>query len=482
MRHLVRGGTVVSPGGRRDADVLIEGGRIAAVVDPGDVVQADEVTDATGLLVFPGFIDPHIHPRDPGDTHKEDFAHASRAAAVGGVTTLLVMPNAAPPVTDVDSFRRRAEEHGAVAHVDFGLWGLSLGIANIEELSGLFAEGAVAVKLFWGYALDKESKRLVYNTADRAPEDVIPPASTGEVLEIFQAVADADGILAAHCEDRDILDVAQRRLGHAPRVYAELAAARPDVAESSSVAVGIELARATGCHFHVCHISSARATHLVRLAQQDGLPVTAETCPHYLLFVAADCAGRDTAMKTYPPVRQVEDREALWAAVCDGTITSLGSDHAPHTLADKTRDFASAPAGTVAVETMVPLLLDQMNAGRVTPERLSWALSEGTARLYGLYPRKGVVAPGADGDLTLVDPSAVWTIRGDELHSIQKHTPLEGTVVRGMPVTTILRGSVIADRREPVGEPSGCLVRRMPSGGAAVEFTLGMAGGAGGGA
>jgi dihydroorotase len=465
MSLLVRGGTVVSSAGRRVADVLCEDERITALLDPGSEVRADEVIDATGLLVFPGFIDPHIHPRDPGDTHKEDFAHASRAAAAGGVTTLLVMPNAVPPVTDVASFRRRAEEHSAVAHVDFGLWGLSLGTVNIGDLAGLFAEGAVGVKLFWGYALDKESKRLVYNTADRAPEDVIPPANTGDVLEIFQAIAGAGGILAAHCEDHDILDVAQRQLGHAPEAYAELKAARPDVAESSSVAVGIELARATGCHFHVCHVSSARATHLVRLAQQDGLPVTAETCPHYLLFVAADCAGRDAAMKAYPPVRDVADRDALWAGVADGTIASLGSDHAPHTLADKTQAFATAPAGMVAVETMAPLLLDQMNAGRITAERLSWALSEGTARLYGLYPRKGAVAPGADADLVLVDPDATWTIRGEDLHSVQKHTPLEGTAVRSMPVMTILRGSVVAKDREPVGEPGGRLVRRTSGGG-----------------
>jgi dihydroorotase len=463
MSLLVRGGTVVSSQGRRAADVLCEDGRIAAVLDPGAEVAADEVIDATGRLVFPGFIDPHVHPRDPGDTHKEDFAHASRAAAVGGITTLLVMPNAVPPVTDAASFRRRAEEHGAVAHVDFGLWGLSLAMDNIDDLAGLLQEGAVAVKLFWGYALDKESKRLVYNTADKAPEDVIQPASNGEVLEIFRAVAGAGGILAAHCEDRDILDVGQRRLGRAPEAYAELKVARPEVAESSSVAVGIELARATGCHFHVCHISSGRATHLVRLAQQDGLPVTAETCPHYLLFVAADCAGRDAAMKAYPPCREPEDREALWAGVNDGTIASLGSDHAPHTLEDKTQPFATAPAGMVAVEVMIPLLLDQMNAGLITPERLCWAASEGTARLYGIHPQKGAIQPGADADLALVDPEATWTIRGEELHSVQKHTPFEGTEVRGMPVTTILRGSVIAKDREPVGEPGGRLVRRTPA-------------------
>ncbi len=460
MSLLVRGGTVVNSQGRRAADVLCEDGRIAAVLEPGSGVAADEAVDAGGLLVFPGFIDPHVHPRDPGDTHKEDFAHASRAAAAGGITTLLVMPNAVPPVTDAASFRRRAEEHGAVAHVDFGLWGLSLGMANIDDLAGLFAAGAVAVKLFWGYALDRESKRLVYNSDDCTPDDVIPPASTGEVLEICRVVAGAGGILGAHCEDRDILDVGQRRLGRAPEDYTELNVARPEVAESTSVAVGIELSRATGCRFHVCHISSARATHLVRLARKDGLPVTAETCPHYLLLAADDCAGKDSAMKAYPPCREPEDREALWAGVIDGTITSLGSDHAPHTLEDKTQPFATAPAGMVAVEVMMPLLLDQMTAGRLTPERLCWAACEGTARLYGLHPRKGAILPGADADLVLVDPQATWTIRGEDLHSVQRHTPFEGYEVRGMPVMTILRGSVVAAGREPVGAPHGRLVRR----------------------
>jgi len=462
MRLLVRGGTVVSPSGQRRGDILCEDEHVAAVLDPGEPAQADESLDASGLLVFPGFIDPHLHARDPGDTHKEDFSHATRAAAAGGVTTILVMPNAVPPVTDVATFRRRAEEHADVAFVDFGLWALSLGLANLEHIPELFAEGAVAMKLFWGYALDRHTKKLVYNTEDCAPEDVIPSARTGEVMQLFQEIARADGLLAAHCEDREILDVAQSQLGHAPESYAELAAARPDVAEASSVAVGIELARATGCRFHVAHISSARATHLVRSAQKDGVPVSAETCPHYLLFVAADCEGRDSAMKAFPPVRGECDREALWQAVNDGTIASLGSDHAPHTLDDKSLPFRSAPAGMVAVETMVPLMIDRMCAGQITPERLSWVLSEGTARLYGLYPRKGTIQPGADADMTLVDPSVKWTIRGERLHSVQRHTPLEGTELHGSPVTALLRGAVVMSSREPVGDTRGRLVKRIP--------------------
>jgi len=460
MRLLVQGGTVVSPDGRREADVLCEDERVVAVLEPGQPAEADERLDAGGLLVFPGFIDPHLHARDPGDVHKEDFAHATRAAAAGGVTTVLVMPNAVPPVTDAATFRRRAEEHGAVACVDFGLWGLSLGAANLEDVAGLFREGAVGVKLFWGYALDRQTKRLVYNAGDAAPEDVIPPAETGEVLRLFREVARADGLVAAHCEDRGILDVAQAWLGHAPRTYAEMLAARPDVAEASSVAVGIELARATGARFHVVHISSARATELVRRAQGDGVRVSAETCPHYLLWTAADCEGRDAATKAFPPCREEADREALWRAVGDGTVSSIGSDHAPHTLEDKLQPFSSAPAGMVAVETMAPLMIDRMVAGRLTAERLSWVLSEGTARLYGLYPRKGAVLPGADADLTLVDPAARWTVRGERLHSVQRHTPLEGAQLRGAPVAAVLRGAVVMADREPVGGARGRFVRR----------------------
>lgn len=459
MRLLVRGGTLVSPGGQRRADVLCEDGRIAALLGAGEPVRADEELDASGRLVFPGFIDPHVHTRDPGDTQKEDFAHATRAAAAGGVTTVLVMPNAVPPVTDVPSFRQRANEHGEVAFVDFGLWALSLGLSNVGEIAGLFAEGAVAMKLFWGYALDRQTLRLVYNTDDYAAADMIAPATNGEVIQVFQAIAGARGLLAAHCEDREILDVAQRQLGHAPTAYSELVVARPDVAEACSVAVGIELARATGCRFHVAHISSQRAVHLVSAAIGDGISVSAETCPHYLTFVAEDCKGRDSAMKAFPPVRTRRDQEALWQGVRDGTITSMGSDHAPHTLADKSLPFSHAPAGMVAVETMVPLMLDRMCSGQITAERLSWILSEGTARLYGLYPGKGALEPGSDADMTLVDPSMQWTIRGEALHSKQRHTPWEGTAVHGAPVVSILRGEVVMRDREPVGEARGRLVK-----------------------
>jgi dihydroorotase len=187
--------------------------------------------------------------------------------------------------------------------------------------------------------------------------------------------------------------------------------------------------------------------------------LTAETCPHYLAFTAADFDPLGVLMKVYPPIRRADDQTALWEAVRDGTITSIGSDHAPHTREEKSQPLGSAPAGVAGVETLGPVLVDAMLGGQITPERLAWALSEGTARLYGLYPRKGALEIGADADFTLVDPVATSVVDQGRLHSLQRQTPWHGRALRGAIRLTILRGEVIARDGEPVGAPRGRLVR-----------------------
>ena len=181
MRLRIANATLVTSRGQRQADVVCQDGRIEAIGERA-AGSVDEQIDAHGLLLFPGFIDPHVHSRDPGLTHKEDFRHSTRAAAAGGVTTLLEMPNAIPPVISVAIFEERAAQHARVAAVDFGLWGLALGAENLGEIEGLFKSGAVGVKLFWGYALDRRTRTLVYNVAQASPEDLIPPPNTGGVL------------------------------------------------------------------------------------------------------------------------------------------------------------------------------------------------------------------------------------------------------------------------------------------------------------
>jgi dihydroorotase len=448
----------VTSHGRFIADVVCVDGRIGAIGE-ADNAHVDEEIDARGLLLFPGFIDPHVHSRDPGLTHKEDFAHSTRAAAAGGITTILEMPNAIPPVTSGAMFEERARRHAQVAFVDFGLWGLALGVENLADIGGLFAAGAVAVKLFWGYALHRQTHALVYNLADESPQDLIQPPGTGDVLALCGEVARVGGLLAAHCEDRGVIDSAERALGHPIESYAQLLQARPDTAEAISIAIAAELSAATDCRFHVVHTSSRRGIQAVRRAQAEGVRLSAETCPHYLSFTDADFPELGVAMKVYPPIRGPEDQAALWAAVGDGTVASIGSDHAPHTLAEKALDLGSAPAGMLGVETLGAVMVDAMLRDQLSPERLAWTLSENTARLYGLHPRKGSLEPGADADFTLVDPNASTHVDQQRLHSKQPLSPWHGRTLRGAIRMTVLRGEVIARDREPLGSARGRLVR-----------------------
>jgi len=424
-------------------------------------LAADEGIDATGRLVFPGFIDPHVHSRDPGLTEKEDFAHSTRAAAAGGVTTILEMPNAAPSVSDVAIFTSRAEQHARVAAVDFGLWAISLGAGSLAELAALVRAGVAGVKLFWGYALHRHTKQLVYNLQDEPLENLLLPPDLGEVYNLFVAMAATGGLLAAHCEDREIIEAAQRRLGHPIANYEDLLAGRPAGAEAAAVALAIEFSRATGCRCHVVHVSSAGGVALLRAARREGVPISGETCPQYLTLTDQSYATIGPMMKVYPPVRQAADRDALWEGVRDGTISSVGSDYAPHTLEQKRGDLAGQPAGMVGVETLAPVMLNEVAGGRVSAERLAWVLAEDTARLYGLYPRKGRIQPGADADLTVVDPEAEWSISNGRLHSKHPLSAWNGVCVRGAPTLSLLRGTVIMRDREPVGEPRGRLVRAM---------------------
>jgi allantoinase len=457
MRLEIANGTLITSRGLVREDVVCRDGVVERVGDTGNET-VDEQIDARGMLVFPGFMDPHVHSRDPGLTHKEDFAHSTRAAAAGGVTTLCEMPNAIPPVTSADILEQRAAQHARVAHVDFGLWGMALGQENLGDIAGLFRAGAIGVKLFWGYALHRQTHVLVYNLADVPAEDLIPPPGNGDVLELCREVARVGGLLAAHCEDRGVIDVAERRLERPITSYAELLEIRPATAESVSIAVAAELSAASGCRFHVVHTASQSGIDAVRRAQRDGVPLTAETCPHYLTFSAADFAELGVTMKVYPPIRGDADQAALWDAVRDGTITSIGSDHAPHTLEEKSQGLASAPAGVQGVETLGPVMVDAMLNDRITPQRLAWVLSEGTARLYGLYPRKGTIQIGADADFTLVDPSATTVVDNSHLHSKQPQSPWHGRRLRGALKMTILRGQVIARDGEPLGEPHGRFV------------------------
>ncbi|MCR3722096.1 MULTISPECIES: dihydroorotase [Prauserella salsuginis group] len=459
MRLHIANGRLVTPAGMLDSDLLCTDGVISAILDRGADVEADQRYDAEGMLVFPGFIDPHVHSRDPGMSHKEDFDHSTRGALVGGVTTVLEMPNAIPPVDSVEVFEERRRQHERSAWTDFGLWGLALGDANIDQIGPMFDAGAVAVKLFWGYALHRETRSLVYNIGDEKPENLLMPPPNGQVLQLFAEVAKHGGLLAAHCEDKDVLASSQEALGHPIETYEDLLAARPAVAEATTISIAAQFAKETGCRFHVVHLASERGLDAVRSARRNGISVSAETCPQYLTLTDADYPRVGPVMKVYPPVRAQQDQDALWSGLNDGLISSLGSDHAPHTVEEKARGFETQPAGAVGCETFGPVLLDALSRGRTTPERLAEVAATDTAKFYGLYPRKGVIRPGSDADLVIVDPESRRTVRNEELVAKQPVSPWNGFELRGGPVATVLRGEVVVRDGEVVGERQGRFIR-----------------------
>ncbi|MGH2573635.1 MAG: dihydroorotase [Actinomycetota bacterium] len=426
------------------------------MLESGDRAIVDAQIDARGCLIFPGFIDPHVHSRDPGLTEKEDIEHATAGAAAGGITTIFDMPNTIPPPRNASILGGRVDEHLGRAFTDFGLWGLAIPGENTSDIAQLFRAGAIGVKLFWPFAITKSDNRIVPLPDKWNVEDFILPADNGTVFELFQTVAEIGGLLAAHCEDPAILNASRADSLARPASFDTFLRSRPAVAESVAVATGIELARATGCRFHAVHLSTGRASELIKQGQNSGAQVSGETCPQYLLLSDADYGSIGAAMKVVPPIRGSEEREGLWAGVRSGTITSLGSDHAPHTVMEKAQEeFEQQPPGGIGVETLGPLMINEALQGRLPLESLAWLLSEGTARLYRLFPRKGSLLPGGDADFTIVDPSESFEIRNERLHAKNKLSAWHGRRLLGRIRWTVLRGETIAVDGEPVGSPRG---------------------------
>ena len=457
MRVSLKGGRLVTAHSQVTADILCVDGKVHSITESSGTRDLDKVIDARGCLVFAGFIDPHVHSRDPGMTDREDFAHCTQGAAAGGVTTIFDMPNSVPPVTDAATFNQRAGTHKAAAWVDFGLWGMYPGADQLDKVPEMISAGVIGIKLFWAYALTRDTRQLIYNLSEMPSDQLIRPPELRDVYDLFTRVAQAGGLLAAHCEDRGVIEASEAALGHEIETYSDLLAARPDVAETAQVATAVEFSRGTGGRFHVLHMASGRSADLVRKAQADGIQITAETCPQYLILTNQDCGGMGP--KVYPPIRQAVDRDALWAAVKDGTVSSVSSDHAPQTVASKQQKLALQPAGMIGVETLGSLMIDQALRGRVSLERIAWVLAEGTARLYGVFPKKGTIQPGSDADFTIVDPDAEWRVDQGHLHSKMKLSPWHDRELKGAVRTVVLRGTIIGHEHEPIGDSTGQLVR-----------------------
>ncbi|UEM07492.1 allantoinase AllB (plasmid) [Skermanella rosea] len=435
---VITGGTIVTDQTSFRGAVAVKDGRILTVGADESMPAARETFDAAGLHLLPGAIDAHVHFREPGYTHKEDWRTGTAAAAMGGVTTVFEMPNTDPPTGTVEALRIK-QRAAAKAHVDYGLYGL-LAEDNLDQLDGLVAGGVAAFKCFMG------------NTFGN-----LPSPSTGAMLEGFEIIARHGLRISLHAETASIMAWRQRKLMAAGRrdPLAHLAS-RPAVVATEAVSRAAILAEWTGARIHVLHISSGDELRPLREAKARGVDVTGETCPHYLLFDERAYDDLGSIIRVNPPVREQHHQRALWEGVRDGTIDMIATDHAPHDPAEKVRDdIWTADCGFPGVETQMALMLTQVNAGRLSLSDYVRLSSTAPAKAFGLHPRKGAIVPGADADLALVDMARRETIRAEALHSRGRITPFEGFETVGAPMHTLVRGRFVMRGRRLVEDSTG---------------------------
>lgn len=457
--HVIKNGTIVDTKDSYKANIYIKDGKISAITSEDLGGEALEYTDAEGLYVLPGLIDTHVHSRDGGATYKEDFYHSTQAAAAGGITTVFEMPNVVPAIYNADNLKKQIDNLTPKAHVDFAIWGLCLGNLNNKDILELSRAGVIAFKFFWGYAVNSKTYQLIYNY-DSSMKDVIPPFGDGDVYNIFKEVAKTGKIIAIHAENASLISSFTKEVMKTDdRNYEALLKCRPNIVEETVVQTAISFSKSTNARLHILHVSTKEAVELVKHAKEEGYNVTCETCPHYL-FLNSSCYDKlGPMMKVYPLIKRKEDQEKLWEGIQDKVISLVCSDHAPHTEEEKNGDLWSIPSGMCGVETLAPLMIDAVNKGKITLNELVSLLSEGPAKLFGIYPKKGSLQVGTDADITIVNMNTKFTIKKEKLHSKSKVTAFDGFNIQGIPVQTIVRGKTVMKDGQIVGKPEGRFIK-----------------------
>ena len=435
MDLTIRGATVVTPAGRFPADIHVRDGKIATL-GTLDTSSAQSV-DAGGLLAIPGVVDSHVHFMDPGETEREDFVTGSAAAAAGGATTVIEHTHAAP-VLDAEGLRRKIAHLRRRSLVDFGL-AAHVWPDRLSRIGELWEAGPAYLKVF------------------TCETHGVPALLAGDLLACFRAAAGCDGLLLVHCEDDAMTREREQALRAAGRTdYGIIPEWRSREAEEVAAAGTALLARLTGARVVIAHTSHPEAVELIHRERVRGARHWVESCPQYFFIWESEVLEHGPLRKFTPPARLTDaDGAALmWRLLAGGQITHISTDHAPATRAQKARgDIWSCPFGLPGVETTLTLMLHAVHQGWVTLERVVEALCERPARLYGLYPRKGALLPGADADVTLLDPGRARVIQDDQVISKAGWSPYAGMAVVGGPVMTFSRGRLVAKDGRPQGEP-----------------------------
>lgn len=421
------------------AAVHVRGGRIASITPgpaPGTTVPVVDVQD---LAVLPGLVDAHVHVNEPGRTEWEGFATATAAAASGGVTTFFDMPlNAIPPPTTAEAFGLKLESAAGRCRVHVGFWG-GLVPGNASELAHLSAAGVFGFKCFLADSGVPEFSRV----------------DEKQLAAAMEEIARLDALLLVHAEWPAALCATAPGDG---RAYAGYLASRPRAAENEAIARVLRLCRDTGARVHILHVSSADALAQVETAKAEGLPVTAETCPHYLALDAEDVPDGATEFKCAPPIRERENRERLWRALASGALDMVASDHSPappHLKQRASGDFSRAWGGIASLGLALSVVwTEARHRGHSLADVVRW-MSAAPARLVRLDGWKGAVAEGQDADLVVFDAEAQWPVVAERLRHRHKLSPYAGRSLTGAVVATYLKGEKIYEKGQDIGAPAG---------------------------
>lgn len=440
---IVRGERVALPDGTRPASIYITAG--GSILDIGGYVDeipaGVRVLDAGEHVILPGLVDTHVHINEPGRTEWEGFAHATRAAAAGGVTTLIDMPlNSVPSTTSVSALDAKRAAAARQCHVDVAFWG-GVVPGNSRDLAPLVGAGVRGFKCF----------------LSPSGVDEFHHVCEADLREALPVLASLNVPLLVHAE----LPAQLREPSGDPRLYETWLTSRPSAAETAAIDLLIALAREYGARIHIVHLASARALPALHDARAAGVSITAETCPHYLSFAAEEIADGATAFKCAPPIREAAHREQLWSGLGRGDIDLIATDHSPAPASMKridTGDFLQAWGGIASLQLGLAVVWTGAAARGFRVEDVVRWMAAAPARLAGVSGIKGSIAPGADADLVFWDPDAAITIDPATLHHRHAVTPYAGMKLRGRVAKTLLRGAVIFDDGGCIGAPSGVFI------------------------
>ena len=417
---LIKNGRVINPGSGQDrvCDVRIEAGKITAIGT--NLPAAKQEVDASGCYVMPGLVDIHVHLRDPGFTHKEDIESGAKAAARGGVTTMVAMPNTKPVVDSVSQVRyvyEKAEKVAPIHILQVAAITKNQNGTELADIKGLVEAGAAAIS-----------------------EDGKSVMDSGLYREAMKLAAELDIPVLAHCEDINLVE--DGVVNADERTKALGLKGISNAVEDVIVARDILLAKETGARLHLCHCSTADSVDMVKTAKEEGLSVTAEVCPHHFILTTEDIKDTDTNYKMNPPIRTRQDVDALVKGLQLDIMDVIATDHAPHSAEEKNQSMEKAPFGIVGLETLVPLTITALvDKGILTPMQMAQKTSYNPAKILGID--KGTLTEGKSADIVIIDPNVEYRIDSEEFVSKGKNTPFHGYLVKGRVMMTICDGEIV---------------------------------------